>query len=129
MAHRLAILLLALSQTALVGIVLTQYPIHLSDPSWPDHAKAHLLSQIAALTGLTCISLIVLFKPFRAGNRWAWYSLALAGFAIYGGYWIALGMAEPGGPWRSAYLTFATLSLVYLIGLTLGWRGCFRSTT
>ena len=126
MANRLAVFLMALSQAVLIGVVLARYPAHLSDPLWPAHAKAHLVSQIAAVTGLACVSFLLLRMPFRVGSKWAWYGLLLSGLFAYGGYWIAAGVAEPAVPWRSAYSTFTALSAAYFLGLALGWRHCFR---
>lgn len=125
MTNRFAVFLTALSQAVLIGIVPARYPARLSDPLWPAHAKAHLVSQIAALTGLACVSLLLLFVPFRAGSNWAWYGLLLSGLFAYGGYWIAASVAEPAAPWRSAYGTFAALSTASFFGLALGWRHCF----
>lgn len=96
MTKRLAVFLMALSQVVLLGIVLARYPAHLSDPLWPAHAKAHLVSQTAALTGLAGISLLLLFMPFRVASRW-----------------------------RSAYGTSAALSATYCLGLASGWRHRF----
>ena len=127
MAKRFAVFLMALSSVVLIAVVLARYPAHLSDPSWPAHAKAHLVSQIAALTGLACVSLLLLFIPFRAGGKWCGYGLLLSGLFTYGGYWIAVGVAEPAIPWRSAYSAFAGLSAVYFMGLALGWRHCFSA--
>lgn len=53
------------------------------------------------------------------------YVLALK--FTYGGYWIAVGVAEPAIPWRSAYSAFVGLSAVYFMGLALGWRHCFSA--
>jgi hypothetical protein len=125
MAKRLAVFPMALSQVVLIGIVLARYPAHLSDPLWPAYAKAHLVSQIAALTGLACVSLLLLFTHFRSGSKWAWYGHLLSGLVAYGGYWIAVGVAEPVVPWRSAYSTFSALSAAYFLGLALGSRHCF----
>lgn len=126
MLTRVAVFLIAAALLALIAVALARFPAHLSDTLWPAHAKAHLVSQIAALAGLSVIGLLLLFGPFRARQRWAWYGLLACGMFAFGGYWIAAAVAEPPYPWRSGHTTFALLSTAYFLGLALGWRHCFR---
>ena len=115
---------MAFALTALMGIALLRFPAHLADTQWPAHAKAHLVSQIAVVVGLGLTGLAILFGPFRRGRAWAWWCLLVSGLALFGGYWLALAVAEPGLAWRSTHSLFAVLSALYTGGLALGWRHC-----
>ena len=124
---RLGAILLMATWAALVSVALLRFPGHLTDVDWPPHAKAHLIGQIGTIVALVTLSLAVLAGPFRSGKRWAWLCLALAGLAVFGGYWLAVAMVEPDSPWRGGNTTFAVLTGGYASGLVLSWHNFFGS--
>jgi hypothetical protein len=75
---RVGMVLLLITVAALVMVVLTRFPGHLADVHWPPHAKAHLIGQIGTTVAFAIVGLAVLAGPFRSGERWAWWCLALA---------------------------------------------------
>ena len=117
--------LIAGALVVFVSIVLSRFPAHLADTLWPAHAKAHLVSQIASLTGLVAVGLALLSSPFRTRQKWAWYGLLACGLFAFGGYWLGGMVAEPGVPWRTAHTIFGLLSACYFLGLAFAWRHFF----
>lgn len=118
---RLVSILLSLPLVATILVLLVQATRHLYW-DWPVHAHHHLLAHIASGVGLAVVSLLLVFRPLRRRERWAWWGLAVAGVAIYGGYWLGnalVGLGEPGlGPNASQ----AAQTALYLAGLALAWR-------
>ena len=118
---RLASLLLGLPLVATILVALIQGTRHLSW-SWPVHAHHHLISHITLAVGLGTICLMLIVGPLRRLERWSWWSLVVAGVAIYGGFWIGnatIGLGEPGaGPNTSQ----AIQSALYASGLAVAWR-------
>lgn len=118
---RLVSALLGLSLLASILVTLFRGTRHLAW-DWPVHAHHHLIAQIAAVVGLSVVSLLILAGPMRRRERWAWWSLLVAGMAIYGGFWLGtavVGLGEPGTVPNTAQ---AVQTAVYAAGLLLGWR-------
>ncbi len=95
-------------------------PEHVADPSWPPHARNHVLQALFWVVGFHAASLIVLFGPFRRGEGWAWGFLALAGAFLFGGYFAAILITRGGAPGPGDDVFFGVLSLVYIGGLYTG---------
>ena len=118
---RLVSSLLGLPLVATILIALIQGTRHLSW-DWPVHAHHHLLAHITSAVGLSIVSLLLIFGPLQRRERWAWWALALAGVAIYGGFWLGnatVGLGEPGAAPNTSQ---AVQTVSYLLGLALGWR-------
>jgi hypothetical protein len=123
---RLASVLLGLPLIATILVALIQGTRHLAW-SWPAHAQHHLISHIALAVGLGTICLLLVAGPLRRSERWSWWALAVAGIAIYGGFWLGnatVGLGEPGaGPNTSQ----AIQSALYVSGLVIAWRELARA--
>ncbi len=120
-AVRLVSSLLGLPLIATILISLIQGTRHLSW-DWPVHAHHHLLAHIASAVGLSVVSLLLIFGPLQRGEPWVWWALAIAGLAIYGGFWLgnaAVGLGEPGAAPNTSQ---AVQTVLYMLGLALGWR-------
>ena len=118
---RLVSSLLGLPLVATILIALIQGTRHLSW-DWPVHAQHHLLAHITSAVGLSVVSLFLIFGPLKRREPWAWWALAIAGVGIYGGFWLGnatVGLGEAGA---APITSQAIQSVLYLIGLILGWR-------
>jgi hypothetical protein len=80
------------------------------------------LAPIAAVVGLSVVSLLILAGPMQRRERWAWWSLLVAGMAIYGGFWLGNAVVGLGEPGRVPNTAQAVQTAVYSAGLLLGWR-------
>lgn len=89
---------------------------------WPVHAHHHLIANISTSVGLCVVALMILSGPMQRREKWAWWALAIAGVAIYGGFWlgnVVVGLGEPGAVPNTAQ---GVQTGLYLVGLMLGWR-------
>lgn len=115
-----ATILLGVPLLATIGVAVIRASRHLSW-DWPTHAHHHLLGHIATAVGLAVVSLLVVRGPLRAGEPWAWWALAVAGLAIFGGFWLGNVTVGFGEPAAQAYTAQAVLSAVYVSGLAVSW--------
>lgn len=116
-----------LTSTLMVHLfaVLVRFPHHFIDMAWAEHAKAHLASQISLASGLCLTMLILIWRFYRSGPRWLWWSLFAYGFFTFAGYWGGKVAFEIEGTWRNGNSLFLVLTLTYATGLVLSWRHCF----
>lgn len=124
---RLASALLGLPFVATILIALIQGTRHLGW-DWPVHAHHHLLAHVTSAVGLCVVSLLVLAGPMQRRERWAWWSLLVAGVAIYGGYWLGNAMVGLGEPGTVPNASQAVQTVVFAVGLVLGRRELGRSS-
>ena len=118
---KLATILLALPLIANAFINAAQAPRHFSE-GWPVHAQHHLLDHITAAIGLSVVSLMIVFGPLRRGERWAWWSLVVAGVALFGGYWLATATLGLGTASAVPNASQAIQAVLYVFGLGLAVR-------
>ena len=118
---RLTSTLLGLPLVATILIALLQATRHLA-ADWPVHAQNHLLGHISTAVGLSVIALVLVFGPLRRRERWAWWALAVAGGAIYGGFWLAILTVGFGESSTGPTISQAVQTMVYGLGLVSAWR-------
>ncbi len=94
---------------------------HFLEP-WPDHARFHLGQHIAIAIGLCIVGLVLIHRPFRQGQRWAWWALFFVGAFLYGSYWINSMLIGLGEPVLIPNTAQGILLILYTCGLILGWR-------
>lgn len=114
---RAPVVLLALPLLATIAVAVVRGSRHFGW-AWPVHAQHHLVAHIAGSVGLAGVGLLILFLPLRQGREpWAWWALALAGAAIFGGFWlgnVTVGLGEPSTVPNTAQ---SVLTLLYVAGL------------
>ncbi len=118
---RLVSSLLGLPLVATILIALIQGTRHLCW-DWPVHAHHHLLAHITSAVGLSVVSLLLLLGPLQRRELWAWWALAIAGVAIYGGFWLGNATVGLGEPIAAPNTSQAVQTASYLLGLALAWR-------
>lgn len=111
--------LIGIGHAATIVGLLQAVPRHIVDPAWPAHAQTHVFQALVWIIGLNLICLIVLSIPFRARERWAWWTLFGAGFFVYGAYWVPEPITHGGAPGIVDDIFFATAWALQLIGLYL----------
>ncbi len=58
---------------------------HATDASWPHHAALHAITGLFGELALCGFAIILTWTFFKQGLRWAWWVLAVIGFALFGG--------------------------------------------
>lgn len=94
-------------------------PRHLSDASWPAHAKNHVLQALFWVVGFHLVAITLAWIPLSRGERWAWWASLGASLSIFGGYFAAIAVTGGGAPGPADDVFFATLFFANLIGLYL----------
>lgn len=114
--------LIALAHVLTILAFCYAVPAHLLDATWPVHARNHVLQALFWVVGLNGIGLVILYGPFRRGERWAWRALLLIAAFLYGGYFLANAMTGGGAPGPTDDVFFAAVAAVYLLGLALAHK-------
>ncbi len=96
-------------------------PTHLSDPTWPIHAKDHLVRAIYFMAGLNLVAMLIAYYPLRKGERWAWWALAIAGLALIGGT-LGSGIISHEPLPSDVMINFSILAFIDIVGLALSWK-------
>lgn len=92
-------------------------PDHLTDPSWPAHAKTHLAQSLVWLQGMGFIGLILAIKLSRSGSNFVWTLHLLLGIIIFGGYFLGILVTGGGAPGLRDDIFFVILWVIHLVSL------------
>lgn len=102
--------------------------IHLNTPDWgTHHAQFHMITGLFYTLALCAIILILTWGPFKRGEGWAWWTIALAAITIHGGHVLGDAMTEGGlkgggtaqGPGLVFYSLTCLALFLYLVALAL----------
>lgn len=100
--------------------------LHFTTENWENHAQFHSLTGLSYYLGLTLFFLFITGKPFRNGEKWAWFSLVLMGVFVHGAHILIDSFTEGlrgGGTSQGAGMTFYYLTIagfaLYMIGAAL----------
>jgi hypothetical protein len=117
---RLGITLILFTSGAwLVGLC-TGVPDHLTDPTWPPHARFHTLQALLWLVALNVTIAVLVLGPARRGERWALVLLALLFICAQGSYFVAYVLVPGGAPPEAfAHMGSAISATLYAVGLIL----------
>lgn len=100
---------------------------HWRDAGWPNHAMFHAVTGLF-YTQIICIMIIILtWIPLKAGQRWAWWCIALCGIGIHGGHILGDQLTHHGLSGAEAaqgrgivfFVGTCTALVLYLIALAL----------
>lgn len=116
-------LVIALASVAHAAAYLVAAPEHVVDPSWPAHARFHVLQALLWIVLLDLALAALALGPLRRGSRSALPALAIGGLGAHGAYFAAM-LAIPEGrpPELSSHLILGGVALVFIVGLGLAWR-------
>jgi len=104
--------------------------IHLRTEDWTDHAMFHMITGLFYTLALCAVIIILIWIPYRRGERWAWWTIAMIAITIHGGHFLGDALTHGGlrgggtaqGPGLIFYsLTGAALAL-YIVALALTWK-------
>lgn len=102
--------------------------IHLGTEDWGSaHARFHMITGLFYTLALCAIILILTWIPFKQGQRWAWWTIALAAVTIHGGHFLGDALTEGGlrgggtaqGPGLIFYSLTGLALALYLVALGL----------
>jgi hypothetical protein len=95
-------------------------PDHLTDPTWPPHARFHTFQALLWLVALNATIAALALGPARRGERWALVLLAVLFICGQGSYFVAY-VLVPGGapPEPFADVGSAISATLYAVGLIL----------
>ncbi|MCA9705804.1 MAG: hypothetical protein KDK70_08155 [Myxococcales bacterium] len=96
-------------------------PEHVVDPSWPPHARFHVLQAIFWIAGLDLAAVAIVLGPLAREQRWARATLLMIWPFAHVAYFVAL-LRGGGPPETSAHLALGVLLVMYGAGLALVWR-------
>lgn len=116
---RAATLLLSIPLVATILIAVIRGTRHFGW-DWPTHAHHHLAAHISGAVGLAVVGLLVMLEA--RSEPWAWWALAVAGVAIFGGYWIASAAVGLGIEAAVPNTAQGILTLTYAAGLVVARR-------
>jgi len=98
-------------------------PDHLFDPTWPAHARFHVLQALIGVIGIDLAILILTFGPFRRAEQWAWWLVGiLLVFAQVGYFLAALMIPEGITPGLGINLVYVLSIVLWAIGLGISYR-------
>ena len=115
----------------LAGITETRACLgHLVQDPWPAHALFHAMMGLGGLLTAYGLIIVLTWGPLKRGERWAWYSIGVAAFGLYGT--MLLSDAVTGGGlrnqqgivgsganlWRGIWV----ILILYAVALALTWR-------
>jgi hypothetical protein len=115
-------ILLAVATLAHMGGYLYAAPEHVVDPSWPAHARFHVLQALLWIVGFDLALLVLIFGPLARGDRGVRWVLLLAWLFVHGGYFVAL-LRGGGPPQVAAHVALLVVAVIYGVGLAWVWRG------
>jgi hypothetical protein len=119
-----ALLLVPLALSGLVVPFLFIIPNHAFDPSWPMHARFHVIWGAFKLFALGIAQSLILVFAYSRGERWSWF--ALASNTLFGGMtigissWAAQGPVPPWGEHDRSTKLMITCLLCSALGLIVG---------
>jgi|GEM_PF-4241724 len=102
--------------------------IHLRTPDWgTHHAEFHMITGLFYTLALCAIIIVLTWIPLKRGERWAWWTIAVAAVTIHGGHFLGDVLTEGGlrgggtaqGPGMIFYSLTGLALLLYLIALGL----------
>ena len=103
---------------------------HLVQDPWPAHALFHVFMALGGLLATYGLIMVITWGPLRRGDRWAWYTIGVVVFGLYGT--MLLGDAMTGGGLRNQQTIVASGAnlwraiwvalILYAVALALTWR-------
>lgn len=107
-----------------IGAYFVAAPKHVVDPSWPDHARFHILQAIFWITGLDITAAVIGFYLLPSTKTWIKLLLSFIFVTAHLSYFISMFLIPAGRPPEfSAHLILGSFSSVYLAGLVMIVRG------
>jgi len=98
-------------------------PEHLFDPSWPDHARFHVLQALIGVIGIDLAILALTFGPFQRREQWAWWLVGILLIFAQGGYFLAAIFIPEGiTPGLGVNLVYVLSIILWGIGLGMSYR-------
>jgi len=101
----------------------------LSDPTWSAHAQFHHVLAWIWVTGLNIAIITLAWIPLQKREMWAFWALLVLFLFAHGGHFISsfvVPAGRPPEPWYNWAL--GAMSLIFVIGLGIGWRALFRQS-
>jgi hypothetical protein len=103
--------------------------IHLHTEGWGS-SHAHMVTGLFYTLALCAVVIILTWIPFRRGEQWAWWTIAMVAVTIHGGHLLGDALTEGGlrgggtaqGPGMVFYSLTGLALLLYVVALLLSWR-------
>lgn len=100
-------------------------PKHALDAGWPAHARFHVTWAAGKLLALALLTALIAWYPFRRGEPWSWFALAIV--TVFGlGSLVAGSLWHMSGPPPHLYAIAALSVAAMLAALGYSWRPVFR---
>lgn len=104
---------------------------HVRAAEWAAHATFHLLMGLGALLATCGLILVLTWIPLRRGERWAWFAISFAAFALQGGALVGDFVTDGGlrnfavvlGSGGVVYAGLWMSIILYALALALTWSG------